>query len=107
MTSSSQSPFACNMDSIHQSKRDVHLATTTQVFQTVKDIRELPDGYAFTLPPDEHLLLKAAEFISLERLCCPFFGFSLEIEPEGGAVHLQLTGREGLSRSSELSLASI
>jgi hypothetical protein len=29
-------------------------------------------------------------------LCCPFFGFALEMEPEGGAVWLSLTGREGV-----------
>jgi hypothetical protein len=28
------------------------------------------------------VLLKAAEFISLERLCCPFLGFALEVEPD-------------------------
>jgi len=22
-------------------------------------------------------------FITLERLCCPFFGFALDVEPEG------------------------
>jgi len=31
-----------------------------------------------------------------ERLCCPFFGFGLRIKPEGGAVWLSLTGRDGI-----------
>ena len=56
----------------------------------------MPDGYAFRLPNESDVLLKAAEFIALERLCCPFFGFSLEVEPEGGALWLRLTGREGV-----------
>jgi len=42
------------------------------------------------------VLTKAAEFISLERLCCPFLRFSLEVEPEGGPIWLRLTGREGV-----------
>lgn len=42
------------------------------------------------------MLLRAAEFISLERLCCPFFGFALDVAPEGGALWLSLTGRDGV-----------
>jgi hypothetical protein len=91
-----ESPFACQMDAIEADKRQRHMATARQVFQSVKSIRELPDGYAFHLPNDSNMMRLVAEFISLERLCCPFFGFTLEIEPEGGAVWLQLTGREGV-----------
>jgi hypothetical protein len=67
-----------------------------EVFRAVTDIRELPDGYAFRLPVGPDALLKAAEFISIEKLCCPFLGFVLEVEPEGGPVWLRLTGREGV-----------
>ncbi|MGI9167336.1 MAG: hypothetical protein ACR2G5_13325 [Pyrinomonadaceae bacterium] len=42
------------------------------------------------------MLVRTAEFIALERLCCPFFGFAVEVEREGGAVWLILTGREGV-----------
>jgi hypothetical protein len=42
------------------------------------------------------VFLKTVEFISLERLCCPFLGFALEVEPESGPVWLRLTGREGV-----------
>ena len=38
----------------------------------------------------------AAEFIALERLCCPFLNFGLEIKAEGGPVWLRLSGREGV-----------
>lgn len=40
--------------------------------------------------------MKAASFITKGRLCCPFFGFSLQLDPEGGAPWLSLTGREGV-----------
>ncbi|HKI03210.1 MAG TPA: hypothetical protein VKK31_14630 [Thermoanaerobaculia bacterium] len=36
------------------------------------------------------------DFITKERLCCPFFGFALQVEPEGGALWLNLTGRQGV-----------
>ncbi|MDT4954956.1 MAG: hypothetical protein QOJ02_3094 [Acidobacteriota bacterium] len=91
-----ESPFACNMDAIKPDQRQQHLATASQVFHAVESIRELPNGYAFQLPDESEMLQLVTEFISLERLCCPFFGFTLEIEPEGGSVWLQLTGREGV-----------
>ena len=66
------------------------------VFGAVQEIRELPDGYSFRLANETALLLKVADFLAKERLCCPFFGFALQIEAEGGAVWLSLTGREGV-----------
>jgi hypothetical protein len=88
------SPFACNMSAISPSERGHHLAAIAEVFGSVQELRELPDGYSFRLPND--MLLKVADFIAKERLCCPFFGFALQLEPEGGALWLSLTGREGV-----------
>lgn len=84
------------MNAIEQEQRARHIATIDALFRAVLGVRELPDGYAFRLPNESDVLLRAAEFVSLERLCCPFFGFALEVEPEGGAVWLSLTGREGV-----------
>jgi hypothetical protein len=91
-----ESPFACNMEAIKSDQRQQHIATAGQLFRAVKSIQELQDGYAFHLPDESDTLQLVTEFISLERLCCPFFGFRIEIEPEGGAIWLQLTGREGV-----------
>jgi hypothetical protein len=84
------------MNAIPPDGRGRHVATARQLFRAVIDVRELPDGYAFRLPNDADTLRKAAEFVSLERLCCPFLGFALEVEPKGGPVWLRLTGREGV-----------
>jgi len=84
------------MDAIEPNKREQHIARAKYLFHAVSEIRELPDGYAFLLPNKSDALPEVAEFISLEKLCCPFFGFTLEVEPEGGAVWLHLTGREGV-----------
>lgn len=90
------SPFACDMTAIPADQRESHLATTTKLFRLVETVQELPNGYSFRLPNASAILLTAAQFIALERLCCPFFGFGLEIEREGGGVWLSLTGREGV-----------
>jgi hypothetical protein len=91
-----ESSFACDMTAIAPEQRSAHLATIEKLFQSVKAIQELPNGYAFQLPNNSDLLRVVAEFVTLERLCCPFFGFSIEIGSEGGPVCLNLTGREGV-----------
>jgi hypothetical protein len=91
-----ESPIACDMNAIDPGLRARHVATGAQLFRAAEEIRELPDGYAFRLPPDADALLKTAKFISLERLCCPSPGFTLEVEPEGGPARARLTGREGV-----------
>lgn len=94
--SGNESPIACDMSAIDPALRARHIAAGGEVFGAAEEIREIPGGYAFRLPAESDTLLKAAEFISLERLCCPFLRFSLEVEPEGGPVRLRLTGREGV-----------
>ena len=91
-----ESPFACDMTAIAPEQRGAHLATIERLFRSVEAIRDLPNGYAFQLSNESDILRLAAEFVTLERLCCPFFGFTIEVEREGGAVCLSLTGREGV-----------
>src|SRR6267142_4532579 len=75
-----ESAFACDLTAIAADQRDAHLATIDKLFRAVESIRELPNGYSVRLPNESEVLLTAAEFIALERLCCPFFDFGLEIE---------------------------
>lgn len=89
-------PFACVMEAIEPGERPRHAAAAKGLFGSVKEVRELPDGYAFRLPAGADSIMRAAEFISLESLCCPFFCFTLEVGPERGAVWLRLTGRGGV-----------
>jgi len=91
-----ESPIACDMSAIEPGRREQHIATGKEVFRAITEIRELPDGYVFRLSGEPNMLVKTAEFISLEKLCCPFLRFVLEVEPEGGAVWLGLAGREGV-----------
>jgi hypothetical protein len=96
-SSSSQEPiYACDLTAIPPREREKHIATSLEVFRSVQTVHELPNGYEFLLPNDTGMLLKAAAFIANERLCCPFFGFALEIEPNGGPAWLRLSGAEGI-----------
>jgi len=94
--SADESPFACDMNAIPLERRLEHAANTQRLFSLVQQVRELRDGYAFRLPNENDVWSLAAEFVNLERLCCRFFGFQLEIEGQGGAIYLSLTGREGV-----------
>jgi len=91
-----ESPFACDMTAIAPEQRGQHFAVIEKLFGSIITQLELPNGYAFMLPNEPDVLLLVAQFIALERLCCPFFGFGLEVVREGGPVFLSLTGREGV-----------
>jgi hypothetical protein len=84
------------MSAIEPTQRKQHIATAVAVFRAVEEIHELPNGYAFRLPNEATVLQQTAEFIMREKLCCPFFGFRMEVEPEGGPLWLHLTGAEGI-----------
>jgi hypothetical protein len=84
------------MDAIEVEKRAAHIANAKALFANVSDIRELDNGYAFCLGNDAVVLTSLVEFISLEKLCCPFFGFTIRIEPGGGNIWFELVGREGV-----------
>jgi hypothetical protein len=90
------SPLACDISAIPLSQRKAHLSTSRDLLSLIQEIRELSNGYAFRFAADTGILMKAAEFISLEKLCCPFLAFRLDVEAEGGPVWLCLTGREGV-----------
>jgi hypothetical protein len=98
MASANESPIACNLGAftIEQRRRKEELGS--HLWASVQETRELPDGYAFRLPADASSLQNAAEWVALERLCCPFFSFGVEAEREGGPVWLRLTGREGVKQ---------
>lgn len=84
--------LACSVHAIPQELRPAHQANTERVFASVQEVRELPTGYSLRLPNETDLLHTIVAFISYERLCCPFFHFGLEVEPEQGPIWLRLTG---------------
>ena len=95
MTSQQSDPImACNLQAIPRELLPTHQANAQRIFDSVQEVQELPTGYGLRLPNETDLLQTIMAFISYERLCCPFFRFGLEIEPEQGPVWLRLTGTE-------------
>jgi hypothetical protein len=102
-----QKPLACNLGAMTALQRERHHILIEALRQEVVEILELPDGIALHLPPGAWSI--AAEFVFLERLCCPFVRFLLELSEDGGPVRLSLTGREGVKDflRAELGLDSL
>jgi arsenate reductase (thioredoxin) len=91
-----ESSLACDMTAIPADQRPVHMARSRELFSQIQETRELSNGYEFRLADGPHLLKNLADFISLEKLCCPFLHFVIEVEAKNGPVWLRLSGREGV-----------
>jgi hypothetical protein len=89
--SSSELVIACNPKAIPSDQRDDHEALAKEIFSTasVLEVKELANGYGFRLPLDTSMLHKVTTFVAHERLCCPFFIFTLVI---GEQFWLELSG---------------
>jgi hypothetical protein len=85
--------IACNPNAIDPADWDSHEAVAKELFSpaSVLEIKELENGYGFRLPLETPILHKAAAFVANERLCCPFFTFTLVI---GEQFWLELSGTQ-------------
>lgn len=94
--SNNEQSLACDLTAIPADIREEHVVTAPQLFTTAKEVVELDNGYAIRFLNEPNKFMTIAKFIENERLCCPFFNFGLEIEPNSGPVWLKLTGGEGV-----------
>ena len=85
-------PFlSCTLAALNEKDCQHHGVLLGRLRAAITERRELPDGYAFNLGAG-FPLADLAEWISLERRCCPFFGFTVEAKPGSDNLWLQLTG---------------
>lgn len=55
----------------------------------------LVDGLRLQFEPSSDTMATIVRAIELERHCCRFLRFTITIEPDGGPMTLDLTGRPG------------
>ncbi len=91
-------PVACDLSSLDADQDQRRRGLQERLRVDVREVRELEDGYAFRHSADASTLLQLVEFAALERLCCPFFDFAVEIGRNGGPVWFRITGDEGAKR---------
>ena len=87
-------PVACRMDALTPAERARHQELVMKLLSRVGDIRELEHGYRLSLDAQPATLPATAEWMSLERRCCPFFEFALEWSAKRGAT-LTVSGPPG------------
>jgi hypothetical protein len=93
MSNPSSGPIlACNSTAIPHEVRPLHQANTRRIFASVQEVRELETGYGLRFADEDDLLSTVAAFLRYERLCCPCFHFTLEMEPDHGPIWLSITG---------------
>ena len=56
---------------------------------------ELSNGYGLRFSAQGDVLLSIARTIDAERQCCRFLRFTVTVEPDAGAIILELTGPAG------------
>ena len=88
-------PLVCNMSVFTPVQRDSHIQSTTQLVQAIQRVQEVENGYEFTFPNEKEFISKIAEFISNERLCCPFLEFTLNVNSNSEPISLSLIGPLG------------
>ena len=90
-----QIPLACDMTVFTPQERELHIQATQALLQSLQNIHEVENGYEFSFPNETEIITRLAEFISKERLCCPFLDFVLKVPPGNEPITLLLTGPEG------------
>ena len=88
-------PLACDLTSLTDTERLRHRDLIRELSGLTSAVHEIRDGYELEFSSDASVCLKLAEFITLERLCCPFFIFGIEVEGKG-QFRLRLSGPNGV-----------
>ncbi|MDQ2907467.1 MAG: hypothetical protein M3Y81_28495 [Chloroflexota bacterium] len=94
MSDNNELPIACKLSEHELVLRRQEVDES--VFQNAEKVEELADGYAFKYTYDAAIVAKLADFIAVERRCCPFFTFELIFEQGEGPLWLRLRGGEGV-----------
>jgi hypothetical protein len=88
-------PIACDMDALGTAERERH-GELVATLREAKGVEAVEDGYVLSFPADDAVFQRLAEWVTLERRCCPFLRFELRLSEEDDVVELGLRGREGV-----------
>ncbi len=90
------SVFACNLKAIRAAERPRYNDLMSRLRTAIRGRRELRDGFEFRLNGSTISLSDLAEWMTMERLCCPFLTFQLSVSGNQADWWLKLTGAEGV-----------
>jgi hypothetical protein len=95
-----EAPLACNINAIPGNDQARYRDLMTRLRASIRGRTELPFGYSYTLTTESLSLPELADWVTLERLCCPFLNFLIEIDA-AGVVHLTVRGPKGVKQVLE------
>jgi hypothetical protein len=88
--------LACNLNGIDAAERPRYHALVKTLRGALAARTELRNGYRYSLDLRKITLPETAEWIALERRCCPFLDFALFLTRAGEQAELRLTGPAGV-----------
>jgi hypothetical protein len=92
-TLNDQTPFdidiACSLTASEQAERGEDF---DHLLADAEGVTELADGYALRFSNRDSWITRAVQLVIAERKCCPFFSFTLALEPNNGPVLLHICG---------------
>src|SRR4051794_40156704 len=71
--------LACNIKEICEAQRPRYNELVSRLRSAMHERNELPYGYSYSIRSNEITLPEVAEWITMERLCCPFLTFQLDV----------------------------
>ena len=90
--------LACDFTVMDTEQRERYRELRRRLSKDLHEAQQLEDGYAFRHSSEADVLMAVAEYVTLERLCCPFFDFAIEVGGDGGEVWLKMTGGQEVKR---------
>ena len=86
--------FACDLSRLSPAERERERVLLGAFKRGVVRVEESDAGWKFHLPASQEFLREVGELLALERLCCPFLEFQLEVGAAELAV-IHVFGRAG------------
>ena len=94
-----ETPLACSLEKTLTKEQRAHKREIMQKMAAARiDTKEIADGYVFRFRPEAVSFTEIADWVSTERICCPFFDLAIESERENGPLSLRITGRDGVKQ---------
>jgi hypothetical protein len=88
-------PLACNLKAISAAERPRYSDLVKRLRIAVANQNEIADGYTYKVDVGKIPLMEVAEWMTMERLCCPFLAFQLNMSTSG-ELWMTLRGPEGV-----------
>ncbi len=95
-----------NLVAMDETQRSRYGVVSQHVESAALSTEPVAGGFAMRYPADADTILKLAEFITLERLCCPFFDFEIRLDAGAEQVELRLTGGPGVQEFLQAEIRS-